>query len=66
MLVKIENESKFFLQSFVLAVLCFFLNDFVFFEKVRGKDSRFQDIMNFLINLEKTDQNYSKKLQQYI
>jgi len=32
-LVKIENESKFFLQSFVLAVLCFFLNDFVFFEK---------------------------------
>ena len=32
---------------------------FVFFEKVRGKDSRFQDIMNFLINLEKTDQNFN-------
>ncbi len=31
---------------------------FVFFEKVRGKDARFHDILNFLINLEKTDRNF--------
>lgn len=31
---------------------------FIFFEKVRGKDARFQDILNFLLNLEKIDQNF--------
>lgn len=31
----------------------------IVFEKVRGRDSRFQDILNFLINLEKIDQNFN-------
>ena len=31
---------------------------FIFFEKVRGSDSRFQDLLNFLLNLEKIDQKF--------
>lgn len=31
---------------------------FIFFEKVRGSDARFQDLLNFLLNLEKIDQNF--------
>lgn len=34
---------------------------FVFFEKVRGSDARFQDIKNFLLNLEKMENKFSSE-----
>jgi len=34
---------------------------FIYFEKVRGADARFQDILNYLLNLEKSDQNFNSE-----